>query len=613
MEFNVDERVVTLTQLVEEATNEVLEGTEDFQKYLIMSDLINNCSPLVIEKAITEALQAILNGLRAKSDATANLALNLLDFLIKNCSPVEKYCGTQQFQKHIEELANKKFNVNKTRQENLLMKIQEWAYTYLNNKNYHYWPIYMNLKKTIHFPPPEENILEKTVKNMKPTQNNNPPPQQQNNPPQQRDPKLAKVLNSLVNLQENIGLAYDMMIEFDPKENIRGNEIIPVLIQGISGQRQSLENIIVSVTDEEIVNNALIINDEITIVTEMFDCLMRGKFPNKSNNVRSSSSYKQQQEEKRLKEIQQKQNNPPQQHQQQNNLFVNLSQGNQQNTNSPLFDLLNNPPQQQQQKAPQQNIPQHQNINKQNQINSNQQSNSNNNSNLFDLLDNTPQQKAPQQNPPQQYQSNNFFGINPPPQDNLPQQRQINNPPQQQKTNPPPKQDEDDEFALLARRHKKPNPNDNTNNPLIPTNTNTNTNNNNIKTNTTPLTQNKTPSLLDLDFTTLPSSNSPNIQLNNPFLLMQNNATPNRQQQQNNNSLMNLFSNNPIPPQNNPINPFQNTNNTQHLNNALFNLPNNQPNNPNPLNVTINNSNNPPIFGTSSINPSSSNPNLFPF
>ena len=51
MEFRVDERTVTLPQLVDEATHEFLENSEDFQKYLIISDLINNCSPMVLERA----------------------------------------------------------------------------------------------------------------------------------------------------------------------------------------------------------------------------------------------------------------------------------------------------------------------------------------------------------------------------------------------------------------------------------------------------------------------------------------------------------------------------------------------------------------------------------
>ena len=95
----------------------------------------------------------------------------------------------------------------KERQVNLARRIQEWAYTYLNNKNYHYWSTYLELKKSIPFPPPDQDFVEKSISKLSEPPKKTAPVKNRGKKKESKTQKHKNSFNSLKRSQnnENIG------------------------------------------------------------------------------------------------------------------------------------------------------------------------------------------------------------------------------------------------------------------------------------------------------------------------------------------------------------------------------------------------------------------------
>ncbi len=305
MHAGVDTRNVSLEQLVNEASDELL-SEPDYSKQLDIVERITARGPAAIPGLCTAVCDAIAARMekKKKSENVIYLLLHLMDFLLKNVTPqMGHIMSKDSFQKHIVKLAKverkrRKFHfffliffvvfakgkTVKGRAMTLMVcKVQEWAYIFQNHKGFQ--ETYIALQKQGHdFPPPSRELmmeqsrlnerrLERAAAKRVEAANANDP--------------LRRLKENLQLLRENLTLVIDILAAIDPAtENVRNNELILPLLEPIGQQRSKIAELLGTVTDEETLLVLLDVNDDINAAFSYYNELLQGRRPYIPNRAR---------------------------------------------------------------------------------------------------------------------------------------------------------------------------------------------------------------------------------------------------------------------------------------------------------------------------------------
>jgi hypothetical protein len=311
-----DTRNVTLEQLVNEATDELL-SEPDYSKQLDIVERVTAFGPAVTPSKCLEVCDAVAVRLdkKKKSENVVYLCLHLLDFMLKNVSPQMghvmardsfqvrnrrigfRVVSESDKQKHIVKLGKGK-TVKGKAAVLLVCKVQEWAYLFQNHKGFQ--QTYIALQKQGHdFPPPSKELMveqsraneqrldsqkrrqeQQQLQQSQPSQSFSPNPSQSQRSSVHGNEGQIKLRNNLIQLRENIGLVVSMMQAVDPvTENVAQNELIGPLLESIGQQRPKIAELIGRDNEEETMELLLGINDEINTAFGYYQQLLRGERP----------------------------------------------------------------------------------------------------------------------------------------------------------------------------------------------------------------------------------------------------------------------------------------------------------------------------------------------